>query len=389
MRKSLVLPLLLLAVLHLGPASAEIIGNDACKALVAEGQSLYGQGKFREAWDAYNRARQADPSASMPISSMAHMLQVAADQAPADKAPGMLKQAEALAREALRVDAQDPLAQETLRMLVDSQPTPLHMPTAEAFAALQEGEALFMQRRIPEALAKYELAIQRDPLYSAAWVNAGDCYFSQKQWHEAEVRFRKATEIEPLNGQAWRFLADSLIVQGNRRGAEAALYGGIAAQPSQGPNWDKLEMMMRQDGLGLKRLALVRQARYIAAGKDGKPTIEVQQNGMERTPETAFWMLQAAAVGNASAAGKTSPFEAELQAWQAALKMVSEMRKQGQPAPTDSALLAMEKLAQAGQLEPAVLLLMYREAYRPDFEAWKKAHPDGIRAFVVSSGLRP
>ncbi|GAB3462467.1 hypothetical protein GCM10027321_24200 [Massilia terrae] len=355
---------------------------------MAEGQSLYGQGKFREAWDAYNRARQADPSASMPISSMAHMLQVAAGQAPADKAAAMLKQAESMARDALRIDAQDPLAQEILRMLVDTQPVPLHKPTPEAIAALEEGEALFMQKRYPEALAKYELAAQRDPLYSAAWVNAGDCYFSQKQWHEAEARFRKATEIEPLNGQAWRFLADSLILQGNRRGAEAALYGGIAAQPSQGPNWDKLELMMRQDGLALKRLALVRKARYIPAGKDGKPTVEVQQD-LQQTPDLAFWMMQAAAVGNATAAGKASPFEIELRSWQAALNMVAQMKEKGEAVPADPALVSLQRLAQAGQLEPAILLLMYREAYRPELEAWKKAHPDGIRAFVVSNGLRP
>lgn len=389
MRKSLLPTLFFLAVLHVGTASAEVLGNDACKALVAEGQSLYGQGKFREAWDVYNRAHQADPAASMPISSMAHMLQVAAAQAPADKAPAMLKQAEAMARDALRLDAQDPLAQEILRMLVDSQPVPLHTPSPDARRALEEGEALFMQQRYPDALAKYELAIQRDPLYSAAWVNAGDCYFSQKQWHEAETRFRKAAEIEPLNGQAWRFLADSLILQGDRRGAEAALYGGIAAQPSQGPNWDKLEMMMRQDGLPLKRLALLRKAQYIPAGKDGKPTIEVRQNGEQQTPDLAFWMLQAAAVGNASAEHKGSPFEIELRAWQTALMVVDKMKEKGEAAPTDPALVTMEKLAQAGQLEPAILLLMYREAYRPEFEAWKKAHPDGIRAFVISSGLRP
>lgn len=388
MRKSLLRTALFLVALHLGAAHAEILGNDACKALVAEGQSLYGQGKFREAWDTYNRAREADPTASMPISSMAHMLQVAAGQAPADKAPAMLKQAESMARNALRLDAQDPLAQEVLRMLVDTQPAPLHTPNREAIAALEEGESLFMQKRYPEALAKYELAAERDPLYSAAWVNAGDCYFSQKQWHEAEVRFRKATEIEPLNGQAWRFLADSLILQGNRRGAEAALYGGIAAQPSQVPNWDKLELMMRQDGLALKRLALVRKARYIPAGKDGKPTVEVQEE-LQKSPELVFWMMQAASVGTATAAGKGSPFEIELRSWEAALKMVAEMKEKGEAVPSDPALLTMQKLAQAGQLEPAILLLMYREAYRPEFEAWKKAHPDGIRAFVVSNGLRP
>jgi hypothetical protein len=32
---------------------------------------------------------------------------------------------------------------------------------------------------------------------------------------------------------------------------------------------------------------------------------------------------------------------------------------------------------------------MYRESYRPEFEQWKRAHPDGVQAFVAAYGLRP
>jgi tetratricopeptide (TPR) repeat protein len=389
MRKRLLSTTLLLAGLHVGAACASVLGNDTCQTLVAEGRTLYNQGKVQEAWAAFQRARQADPAASQPLASMGNLLLIVSTQAPADKAPELRKQAEALTRQALQMEAQDPLAQETLRLLVDEQPVPLHAPSVAAAQAEAEGEALFFQRRYDEALAKYELAAQRDPQFSAAWVNAGDCFYSRKQWHEAELRFAKAAEIEPLNGQAWRFLADALMMQHERVRAEAALFGGIAAQPSQLPNWDKLELVMKQDGMTLKRLALMRRARFVPAGADGKPTIEVVEKGMEQTPELAFWLLHAGSVANAMKAGGATPFRVELDAWREALKMVSEMRAKGQPVPTDPALVTMAKLADAGQLEPAILLLMYREAYRPEFEAWKKAHPDGIKAFVVSTGLRP
>jgi hypothetical protein len=46
-------------------------------------------------------------------------------------------------------------------------------------------------------------------------------------------------------------------------------------------------------------------------------------------------------------------------------------------------------LARADQLETALLLLEYKESYRAEFEAWKKAHPDGIRKFIDTYALQP
>ncbi|MBB5606278.1 MULTISPECIES: hypothetical protein [unclassified Janthinobacterium] len=49
----------------------------------------------------------------------------------------------------------------------------------------------------------------------------------------------------------------------------------------------------------------------------------------------------------------------------------------------------MRKLADAGQLETALLMLQYKEAYRPELEAWKTAHPDGVRKFINVYHLMP
>jgi hypothetical protein len=35
------------------------------------------------------------------------------------------------------------------------------------------------------------------------------------------------------------------------------------------------------------------------------------------------------------------------------------------------------------------MLLQYRESWRAEFEAWKKANPNGIRKFVNTYALRP
>jgi len=55
----------------------------------------------------------------------------------------------------------------------------------------------------------------------------------------------------------------------------------------------------------------------------------------------------------------------------------------------DTALLTLRKLADAGQLEAALLLLQYKDDYRPELEAWKTAHPEGVRKFINVYHLMP
>lgn len=56
---------------------------------------------------------------------------------------------------------------------------------------------------------------------------------------------------------------------------------------------------------------------------------------------------------------------------------------------SDPALLAMQAMQRDGQLEPAIFILLYKEAYRLDYERWLAAHPDGVKAFIDRYGLRP
>jgi hypothetical protein len=46
-------------------------------------------------------------------------------------------------------------------------------------------------------------------------------------------------------------------------------------------------------------------------------------------------------------------------------------------------------MARDGQLEPAILILMFRQSYRPALEAWGAAHPRGVKEFIDRYGLRP
>lgn len=365
--------------------------NDACQGLIHEGDVLTAQGKYKEALEKYKAAAANAPQSAMPLSHMSGLLEHVSRLVKPEQAEALRKQSEGAARAALQLDANDPVAQETLRMLTEEGPPLLHQPNAAANKALAEAEVLFTQHKNEQALEKYKEVMQLDPQYSTAWVFAGDCYYAQNNWTGAESLYRRATEIEPRNSQAWRFLSDALHNQGKYIAAEQALLSAIAAAPSQLPNWTKLAAMRGAAGLPLKRLQLRRDG--VQLGADGKVTISVADASKDQssTPDSAFRLALALSEASlrSKAKLKLSPFEIELQTWQLAMKIADETKANGGQAPTDPALLQMQAFSKDGQLEPAILLLLYRESYRPELEKWVAAHPDGVKNFINRYGLQP
>jgi tetratricopeptide (TPR) repeat protein len=374
------------------PASAQNLCGEACQGMLRDAHVLEGQGKYQEALDKFRAAEKAEPLASLPFASEAALLFNLSARVKPDKTQEWRDAARAQAMRALKLWANDPIALETLRML-DDAPTPLHAPNPQAASLQAEAEVLFAQRRYPEALQKYEAAAKADPQFSTAWADAGDCYFMQKDWPHAEYLFRRATEIEPRNAQAWRFLADALLYQGKRDDGEAALLSGIGADPSQRPTWSKLAGLRGHEGHPLKPLALRRGVRLVQ-NADGKFTISLDAPSEHKTetPDLALRLALAAREVELRTQDKDklkSPYEIELDAWRWALKVVDESAARTGQDLSEPAQLQMRSFARDGQLEPALLLLSFRQAYRPALEAWEAAHPGGIRAFVDRYGIAP
>ena len=380
-------------------ASAQVPINDAAAALVQEGDTQLFQRKPAEAIRSYEAAMKADATSSVPLSKLANTLYfLSILQNDAAKKSEWRAQSEAFAQRALKLAPRDPIAQEVLRMLSEEKPAPLHEPTEQALNLKHEGEQLFIAGKLDEAREKYLQSAQADPLYSTAWIYAGDCYFAQKKYAEAEELFRKGVTIEPLNSQGWRFLSDALAYQGKRAAAEDALLNGIAAQPSQMPNWGKLAHMREANGTPLQPLGLVRKASALLDPATGKGTVRLDpafsDPAEQKKPDGAVWLMVGVSEANIRLKDRpekttTTPFAIELAVWKAAMKVADEIAANGGGALTDPGLIAMHTLAKADQLEAGLLILRYKESYRPEFEAWKKAHPNGIRKFVDTWGLQP
>lgn len=366
--------------------------RDACKRLVIEANALAGQGKIKEALAKFKDAEQAEPKASLPFSGAAAVVLRLSEGMKPEQRKQLRDMARAWATRAIGLAADDPVAQETLRLLDDDGPSPLRTPNAAASKLVIEAQPLLAQRRFGEALQKYESAKLADPQYSMAWIGAGDCYFMQQEWVRAEAEFRRAVEVEPRNSQAWRFLADALMHQGKREGAEAALLSAIAADPSQGPNWGRLSGLRAAAGKPLAPLALRRGVRVVQ-GSDGNYTMELEDSAdKQETPDRALRLALGTSefkLRNQKAGQGKSPFQIELESWRLALKIIEEANANSGQGLGDPALLRMQALEKADQLEPAILLLLFRQSYRPALEAWIAADPGGVKTFIDRHGLRP
>lgn len=365
--------------------------DKACERMVLDAYALQGKGRYQEALAAFKAAERAYPTASLPVASGAALILALSDNAAGEQKGSMRGAARAMAQQALALQADDPIAQEVVR-LIDDGPTPLRAPAPAAARPFTEAEALFAQGRYGDAVARYEAAMAADPAFSSAWVGAGNSHFFQRDWARAEPLFRRATEIEPRNAQAWRYLADTLAAQGKRDAAEQALYAAIGADPAQRPNWTKLAAASKARGVALESLGLRRGVR-VEQRADGKFTLHLDMGAaQETTPDRALRLTlgtREMQLRDEAKAGARTPFEIELDAWRAALKVIDEAQAGGAEGLSDPALKRMQAFARDGQLEPALLLLQFRQAYRPELERWLAANQDGVRRFVERYGIRP
>lgn len=365
---------LLAALLHAGSAMAELFPtNEKAKALFKQGLAFEAEGKGNEALKSYREAALADPTASTPVSQIAHLFYVSSKNGPAKEAAASREQASAAAHAALKIDDRDPGAMEVLRLLSDDQPQKRHQPLEAAKNALNEAEPLFHDQKYDEARAKYELAVKLDPAYAEAILFVGDCYFMQKDLPRAEQWFRKTVEVDPLYSLAWRFLFDAQLHQEKLKDAEVSAIAAISAAPSERQSWIRLGHLMGKWGGKLTPFQMTPRASFAGT------TLTIDPKLPEH--ERAVWLSYGIAMAGASTKMATaSQFARDFDAWETTMKIAVELGKEDQI--KDEGLRAMLRFHKGGQLKAAVFLLLYREAYRADFEAWKKAEPAGVKRFI-------
>ena len=367
--------------------------------LVKEAYQLLDSGQVNQALAKFQEAAKADSKSSFPISGLGKLFFEASQHTDAKHQSEYQGKAIEFSREALNLNDLDFVANEVLLNLDGTSADSLHKPTPEALQAFNQGELAFQSQKWDEAASGYQRALSIDPAYTDAALYLGDTYFSRKMYDRAEPWFRKATELEPRYGRAWRFLADCNKDLGHEDLAITCDYNAIAALPSDFTAWGRLKSELENQGNGV----LIRfhwpqiQASGVSHDASGKANINVPQSLIGDSIESQAALIYSMMIAITQVAdekpenkgNKRSTLERESLAWKAAMEGYENSLKEKKLTPHDSTWAQLLTFYKSDQLKPALMILAYRESYRPDFEAWKKANPNGVRAFIEHWHLRP
>ena len=244
---------------------------------------------------------------------------------------------------------------------------------------MEEGETLFTARDFSGARKHYARAFAMDPKYAQAVLFVGDTYYAEGKHAAAEPHFRRATEIAPSYALGWRFLFDAQMGQDKLKDAQVSVLGALAARPSEQQNWLRLSRLYNVWGQPLTKFSMIKAVSVQGATLTMEKDLPAAEN--------MAWLAYGFGLSTFDAKNEKgdndaqgSPFLRELFAWNAAMEVIAKTKYKDKI--KDPALLQMASFHKAGKLKQAILLLLYREAFRSDFEAWKKAEPDGIKRFV-------
>ncbi|BDU78527.1 tetratricopeptide repeat protein [Mesoterricola sediminis] len=267
----------------------------------------------------------------------------------------------------------------------------------KALAAFEEGERSFGARDFQKAREAYGRALAQDPGFVLAMLYLGDTYHSERHPTEALTWYRKAAQAQPAFPKAWRFLADGCAAAGRAQEAEEALLSGLEGNPGNRLLWLKLADLLDAQGRAPKKLVFDPPFRP-SWGPEGQLTLQatVPDPGAEGL---AIWApLLTGLHGGAQvkvehpgpgAPPLETPFQLARFFWTLALgALEAQVQKTGTPV-QDRYLAAFLRFKQEGRLDAALFVLRFQEAFRPDFEAWKRAHPGEVQTFIRTYGLRP
>ena len=366
-----------------------------------EAARKFGEGDLNAGFGLLDTAQKAYPGASRP-----HWLRAQVFLGVAAKAiPPAAAWYRGRAEEELETVYLDPAGtmddKAHLQVMLDDLHAPDYPPVVtrdpKALEAFKEAEACFGVKDYLKARAAYGRAVAQDPGFVLAMLYLGDTFHDNQGQPEALTWYRKAAEAQPNYPKAWRYLSDACISARQLKEAEEALMAGLAGHPGNRLLWLKLATLRDHLGSPMKKLDF-NPPFAPSWDQDGKLTLRATNEFLGFTGRELWPVLLAGCLGAAKLEAKTpgqgapppeTAYQKEHFFWTAALDALdAETRKTGEP-PQDRLLGEFLRFKKDGRLEAALFLLRYQETFRPDFEAWKKAHPGAVQAFIRDYGYRP
>ena len=285
------------------------------------------------------------------------------------------RQAEAFADKALRIDAQDREAVDVRDRATGKRELVLRSVTYPARPQSDAADALFDGGQWRAAIAKYEEAASIDTRCATLHLNIGQTHLQLGDMASAEKAFRKAVATEPNLEDAWLELSNLLRKRKRVEESDAAAMGAVTARPNSPKGWFGVRAAQMRKG------ATPRFFIYKPKGSYSVRQKKIVVDSGQAPVDEAAWTVVAEAQRSVVEADPTLGRAAiQIATWDKALRTIAATDKVSPV--TDPTLRDMLAFHQGGQLKAAVFALLFQEAYRDEYEAWKKAEPDGLQRFI-------
>lgn len=247
---------------------------------------------------------------------------------------------------------------------------------AEVDRAIQEGEAAFARGELQKAIDLYMRAHLLDPKLYVAPLYIGDSYFKLRKHGAAEQWYQIAVALDPDVETAWRYWGDALAAEGHDDRALAKYIEGVIAEPYVRRSWTGLVQWAdrNQSKLTYTRLEPADEAAKASAA----------QYWAEYDKVRAHWRAGLFQKNNPQDKTYRRSLAEETAALAAVADKATADYKSGKVKSLPKEIVAIRYLADAGALEPAILLTTNDAGIARDYASYRAAHRDRLRYYIGS-----
>jgi tetratricopeptide (TPR) repeat protein len=273
--------------------------------------------------------------------------------------------------------------------------------SAAVQAVMQKAEAAFANGDFDAALAAYAQALALDPHEYNAALFSGDVYFKKGDHEQADKWFLRAIEINPNYETAYRYWGDDLVAQGKMDEAKEKFISAIVAEPYNRRSWIGLSQWAQRQKMVLSHPRIDPPGRIEDKGKN-QTSIIIDPSTLDAAKKkdgTDAWFIYtlARAVWHGDKFHQQFPQETEyrhslpeeVDGLQAVVSQVREKQQKKEIKQLDPALATLVKLSDEELLEPFVLISRADQGIAHDYAAYRDAHREKVRQYIVEWVLHP
>jgi tetratricopeptide (TPR) repeat protein len=268
----------------------------------------------------------------------------------------------------------------------DAEPS---SPQVEANSLMTEGEALFSQGKLDEALTKYQKALELDPELYVAALFSGDVFMEKGNFEKAEFWYQKAIAINPNKETAYRYSATPLMKQGKTIAARDRYIEAYITEPYS--NFARSGLVrwaqITQTTVGHPKLEIPTD---ITFDEKGNANINLDIKTMSAKDGSGAWI----GYGTSRTAWRKTKFATafpnektyrhSLAEEAYALRTVITMAMADKPKELNPSLAALKKMDDEGLLEAYILLARADEGIARDHPAYLQQNRDKLRRYVLT-----